>query len=84
MTGPAGCGKTTLSRIIAKELKAGAHDIRELNISKTRGIAEARKIIDGSSFAPLAGKSKVYIAFKYLSTDAKASTWEIGEVKIRE
>lgn len=61
LTGPAGCGKTTLSRIIAKELGAVQRDIRELNISNTRGIGEARKIIDGSSFAPLGGKAKVYI-----------------------
>ncbi|NPA35537.1 MAG: DUF5017 domain-containing protein [Chlorobi bacterium] len=30
------------------------------------------------------GNSSVYIAFKYLSSDSAASTWEIGEVKIRE
>lgn len=60
-TGPSGCGKTTLARIVARELGCTDNDVRELNISKTRGIAEARKIIDSSSFAALSGKGKCFI-----------------------
>jgi len=59
--GPSGTGKTTLARIVAKKLGARDQDIKELNISNTRGIDSAREIIENSRYQPFGGKAKVYI-----------------------
>ena len=36
-TGPVGCGKTTLARIVAREVGAGELSIREINSAENRG-----------------------------------------------
>ena len=59
--GPSGCGKTTIARIVAKQLGATDRDIKELNISDTRGIDAARSIIENARFKPFGGKAKVYV-----------------------
>jgi DNA polymerase-3 subunit gamma/tau len=60
--GSRGCGKTTLSKIVARELGADPDTgIKELNISHTRGIDAAKEIIKDLGFAPLKGICKVYI-----------------------
>ena len=59
--GPSGTGKTTLARILANELGARDIDIKELNISNTRGIDAARAIIDNVRHKSLGGKCKVII-----------------------
>jgi len=59
--GPSGNGKTTIARIIANQVGARDRDIKELNISNTRGIDAARDIIENARFIPLGGKAKVYI-----------------------
>jgi len=61
LQGPTGCGKTTIARIIAKEVGARDQDIKELNIADARGIDAARTIIENARFMPLGGKAKVYI-----------------------
>lgn len=47
-SGPAGCGKTSMARVIASEL--GTTDIRELNSADTRGIDTAREIIENCMY----------------------------------
>ena len=61
LQGSSGTGKTTIARIIAKEVGARDQDIKELNIADTRGIDAARTIIENARFMPLGGKAKVYI-----------------------
>ena len=61
LQGPSGCGKTTTARIIAGEFGARDIDIKELNISNTRGIDAARAIIDNVRHKSLGGKCKVII-----------------------
>ena len=61
VTGFLGCGKTTLARIIAKELGAQDRDIKELNISNTRGIDAARAIIENCRFTPIGSIKKIVV-----------------------
>ena len=53
LQGTSGCGKTTLARILASMLGVHEDDISEMNISNTRGIDDARKIIDNVSYSSL-------------------------------
>lgn len=59
--GPAGTGKTTLARIMAKELGAGEMDIKEINTASNRGIETARGILEEMRMSPMEGDSMVYI-----------------------
>lgn len=61
LTGQPGCGKTTITRIIKSELKCSDQDFYDYNISKTRGIATAREIIDSTRYAPMNGNVKIYV-----------------------
>ena len=61
LQGVRGCGKTTLSRIMAEKLGAVGRDIKELNISDMRGIDTARSIIENVGYMPVEGESKVII-----------------------
>ncbi len=61
MTGPAGCGKTTLARIMAKEVGAGPLSIHEINSSNNRGIDTAREVMEQMRFNPSDGEAMVWI-----------------------
>lgn len=60
-TGPTGCGKTTLARILAEKVGAKGMDIREINSSDFRGIDTIRDISKNCQFAPVEGDARVYI-----------------------
>ena len=60
-TGPAGCGKTTLARIVAKEVGAGELSIREINSAENRGIDTAREVMEQMRFNPTDGDALVWI-----------------------
>lgn len=59
--GPAGTGKTTLARIMAKHLGASELDIREYNSASNRGIDTAREIQQQMKLYPVSGDAIVYI-----------------------
>lgn len=61
MTGPAGTGKTTLARIIAKEVGADDLGIHEINSAENRGIDTAREIMEQMRYLPSTGKANVWI-----------------------
>ena len=59
--GPAGCGKTTLARIFAKEANKGIGNIIELDAASNNGVDDVRRIIDQAQTKPLEGQYKVFI-----------------------
>lgn len=61
MTGPAGCGKTTLARIMAKEVGAGPLSIHEINSAENRGIDTAREVMEQMRYNPSDGEALVWI-----------------------
>ena len=59
--GQSGVGKTTLARILAKELGATENCIVEINSAENRGIDTAREIMENIQYPPVEGDSLVYI-----------------------
>ena len=61
-TGPAGCGKTTNGRILAREIEPCKSNIIEINCADHTGIDDVRTlIIEQSKSKPLQGKYKIFI-----------------------
>lgn len=59
--GSRGTGKTTIARIIARELETSDEDIFEIDAASNRGIDDIRELREGVSTAPFNSKYKVYI-----------------------
>jgi DNA polymerase-3 subunit gamma/tau len=59
--GPRGCGKTTIARLIAKEIGAAEIDTHEIDAADKTGVDDARAIKEASQFSPMGGKFKIYI-----------------------
>jgi DNA polymerase-3 subunit gamma/tau len=59
--GPTGCGKTTLARIISKELNCDDVDLKEINAANFRGIDTVREIISSAKYYGIAGGSRVWL-----------------------
>lgn len=60
-SGPTGCGKTTLGRIVAKELGAKGNDFREVDSAQFNGVATVREIRNQSQFMALEGNCRVWL-----------------------
>lgn len=71
-TGPPGCGKTTLGRIVASELGCKGNDFREIDSADFRGIDSIREIRKQSQFLALEGECRVWLLDEVhkLSNDA--------------
>lgn len=59
--GPTGCGKTTLARIVAEELRCSEVDVQEINTANFRGIDTIREIIKNSRYKSLEGDNRIWI-----------------------
>jgi len=60
-SGSRGTGKTTMARILARELRTDEQDVYEMDAASNRGIDEIRELRDGVATLPFSSKYKFYI-----------------------
>jgi len=60
-SGPTGCGKTTLARIIADRLGCKGSDLKEIDSAQFRGIDTAREIRNQSNYMAIESDCRVWI-----------------------
>lgn len=56
-----GTGKTTVARILAKELGVVGSDLVEIDAASNRGIDDARRLKEATFFVPINGPVKIFI-----------------------
>ena len=81
LSGPTGCGKTTLGRIIGSKLNCFGSDFREVNSADFRGIDTIRDIIKQTAYKPLEGACRVWMIDEChrLTGDAQSALLKILE-----
>lgn len=60
-SGPRGCGKTTLARLITEHLEITNIDTHEIDAADKTGVEDARRLKANTHFAPMRGDKKIYI-----------------------
>ena len=60
-SGPTGCGKTTLARILYQLVGACPTDINEIDTADFRGIDTIRELRKQSQYKPMNGDSRAWI-----------------------
>jgi DNA polymerase-3 subunit gamma/tau len=61
LTGPTGCGKTTVARIIANTLGVSETELNEINSADSRGIDTIREIHKRIKYKPILGNISVWV-----------------------
>lgn len=59
--GPAGCGKTSDARILAKDINGCESMITELDAASHSGVDDIRKLVEDSRFKPIGCKYRIYV-----------------------
>lgn len=79
--GESGCGKTTIARILARELGCEGLDYKEVNAADFRGIDTVRELISSCKYLPLEGACKVFVIDEChkLTNDAQNALLKILE-----
>jgi len=79
--GDTGCGKTTLARIISKEIGCDPVDLKEINVADFRGIDTVREIIKSSKYHSISGGARVWIfdEFHKSTNDAQNALLKLFE-----
>jgi DNA polymerase III gamma/tau subunit len=80
-TGPKGCGKTSMARIVKDELKCSDMDFREINAANFRGIDTIREIQSVMDLSPCLGDVRVWLLDEVhkLSNDAQTAALKMLE-----
>ena len=73
-TGPAGTGKTTLGRLIAKALNGTSDNIIEIDAASHSGVDDMREIVHQAQQFPIGSKYKIFILDECFHKDTKVST----------
>lgn len=61
LVGPSGTGKTTIARILQKELKCSDSDFNEINAADTRGIETVREIRRAIGYKAMGGDNRIWL-----------------------
>ena len=61
LIGPAGTGKTTIARAMAKELNGSTSNVIEVDAASNNGVDSMRKIVDQMTSYPVGTKYKIFI-----------------------
>ncbi|MBQ2856723.1 MAG: DNA polymerase III subunit gamma/tau [Bacteroidaceae bacterium] len=75
LIGPAGCGKTSLGRIIAREINDNKGEPIELDAASHSGVDSVREIIQQARSYPVGSKYKVFILDEVHSFSQQA--WQV-------
>lgn len=81
LTGPTGCGKTTIARIITEAIGATGGDLKEMDVAHFRGIDTIREIRKVCGFTAMEGSARAYILDEchQLSKDAQNALLKVLE-----